>query len=116
MQEPGFHIDGKHYPFPESYTLGQTILVSRITRDEFYKFAEAIQEGTRDHSVIAAWAAVSVWQGNPDWTIDQVERFIMGIDIEAFDVASGEQDDTDPPPSGSVEPPESTDSPDSAAA
>ena len=54
MQEPGFHIDGKHYPFPESYTLGQTILVSRITRDEFYKFAEAIQVGQRGGGVEGA--------------------------------------------------------------
>ncbi len=116
MQEPGFWIDGQHYPFPESYTLGQTILVSRITGDEFYKYSEALQEGTRDHSVIAAWAAVSVWTKNPDWSIDEVERFIMAVPIDAFEIQSGTQEEDSPPPSGSVEPPESTDSPDKSAA
>ncbi len=115
MQEPGFWIDGQHYPFPESYTLGQTILVSRITGDEFYKYSEALQEGTRDHAVIAAWAAVAVWGKNPDWSIDEVERFVMATAIEKFEIQSG-ADDGDPPPSGSVEQPESTDSPVSAAA
>jgi hypothetical protein len=114
MQEPGFWIDGQHYPFPESYTLGQTILVSRITGDEFYKYSEALQEGTRDHAVIAAWAAVAVWHKNPEWSIDDVERFVMSIDIEKFELESGGADG-DPPPSGSVEQPEPTDSPDNAA-
>ena len=116
MQESGFWIDGQHYPFPESYTLGQTILVSRITNDEFYKYSEALQNGTRDHAVIAAWAAVAVWNKHPDWSIDEVERFIMSVDIEQFEVSSGSTEDVDPPPSGSVEPPEPTDSPVSAAA
>lgn len=116
-REPGFWIDGQHYPFPESYTLGQTILVSRITKDEFYKYSEALQEGTRDHAVIAAWAAVAVWQKHPDWTIDAVERFVMGVDIERFELDSGATEaGENPPPSGSVEQPESTDSPDNAAA
>lgn len=114
MQEPGFWIDGDHYPFPESYTLGQTILVSRITNDEFYKYSEALQDGTRDHSVIAAWAAVAVWHKHPDWSIDEVERFVMGVSIDAFEIASGPGEDN-PPPSGSVEQPESTDSPDKSA-
>jgi len=115
MQEPGFWIDGQHYPFPESYTLGQTILVSRITKDEFYKYSEALQDGTRDHSVIAAWAAVAVWQKHPDWSIDEVERFVMSVSIEAFEIASGGTDDS-PPPKGSVDAPESTDSPAKSAA
>ena len=116
MQEPGFLIDGEHYPYPGSFTFGEGMLIGRLTRKGLYEFAEALEEGSDDPSVMASYAAIAVWRKHPQWSIEDAEAFIMSLDIEKFGIVRTEVVNEDPPPTGSVEPPESTDSPDNAAA
>lgn len=112
--KPGFLLAGEHYSFPSSYTFGEAMLVGRLTRKGMYEFAEDLQAGTDDPANIAAIVAVAVWKKNPEWSIDDAEAFVMNLDMENFRFSKRE-DDSSPPPSGSVEQPESTDSPDNAA-
>ena len=116
MQEPGSLIDGEHYPYPVSYTFGEAMLVGRLTRKGMYEFAEALEEGSNDPSVMAAYVAIAVWKKHPQWSMEDAEAFIVNLDTEKFGIVSVEDQHDDPPLSGSVEPPESTDSPAKSAA
>lgn len=116
MSEPGFVIDGEHYPFPDNYTLGDTMLIGRFTGKGMYEFAEAIFDGTQDPAIITAYAAVAFWKKHPRWKLEKVEQHIMSVQFDAFGVETGEPSSDTDPQKGNGEKPESTDSPDNAAA
>lgn len=98
-----FAIGGRDYNFPESFRLGDPVLVQEITGMEFTDFAEALDDPQRRKSpvILAGLVGVAVWQSNPTWKRDRVRRFIEELDMEALEFPEAEQNtgegEQDPP-------------------
>lgn len=96
-KKAGFLIDGREYPFPEKFRLGDPVLVKQLTGMEFKDFAEALDDEDRreDPAILIGLIGVAVWQGNPRWTRDRVQAYVQQVDLEGFEAFGGE--DADPP-------------------
>ena len=113
------------YPFAESFTMGDTVLIRELTGMRFSEFAERLGEmqsdpeaGT-DQDVLLAMVGCAVWHRNPRWSRDRAVRFAERIDMAAFSPVEG--DDADPPSDPAASPSTdssagSTSSPDSSPA
>lgn len=100
-----FAIGNRDYSFPESFRLGDPVLVQEVTGMEFPDFAEALDDPQRRKSpvILAGLVAVAVWQGNPSWKRDRVRRFVEELDMDALNFpeaeqATPEQEDKQDPP------------------
>ena len=96
----GFEIDGRFYPFPQSFRLGDPVLVKELTGMEFNDFVEAFDsldpEDGVDPVVMVGLVGVAVWQEHPRWSRDKVVRFVQAVDMEKFDAIGGEGEASPP--------------------
>jgi hypothetical protein len=103
-EDPGFMIDGRFYAFPQSYTLGDSLLIRRLTGLTMTQFGDLLGDGdgTDDPGAIAGLVGVAVWHANPRWDIERVQRFVLAIDMASLQVQAPE-DEPDPPAVGGAE-------------
>lgn len=94
-ERPGFEIDGRRYPFPESFRLGDPVLVAELSGMPFPEFAEKLQdeEERKDPAVLIGLVGVAVWQGNPRWRRARVVEYVQQIDTEGFEAFGGDGED-----------------------
>lgn len=97
QEKAKFLIDGREYPFPEKFRLGDPVLVTQITGMSFKEFSAATddEELREDPAVLLGLVAVAVSQGNPRWKRERVIEFVQQIDFDNFDTSGG--DVADPP-------------------
>lgn len=122
--EAGFRIDGILYPFPDSYTVGDSVLIKvlgGLDMEDYFEGLADVQEQTEalargqariDPRLFAALIGVSVWRGHPRWSVERVTQFVQGIDMDklvteqaatAFEDETPE-DDASPPAQTKTEP------------
>lgn len=94
----GFQIGSQLYPFPESFRLGDPVLITEVTGMAFTDFAEAIDDETqRENPIIfAGLIAVAIWQANPRWKRERVRQFVESLDINAVQTVGGDDEGADP--------------------
>jgi hypothetical protein len=100
VEKPGFEIEGRRYPFPESFRLGDPVLVAELTGMSFPEFAEALDDPDRreDPAILIGLIGVAVWQGNPRWRRDKVIAYVQQIDLGEFEAFGGGAEDEQLPP------------------
>lgn len=111
--QDGVEIYKRFYPWPESFRLGDPVLVKEVTGMRWPDFAQALDEmdpeETPDQVVLAGLIAVAYWQGNPQMSRDKVRRTLERIPMEAFEIVEGDEgvaeDDASPPAEGGEKPP-----------
>lgn len=88
VDDPGFEIDGRLYPMPQSFRLGDPVLVTQLTGLTWPQFAEALDDPDRqqDPVILLGLIGVAVWQGNHGWTRDRAARYVELLDIGAVQV------------------------------
>lgn len=88
----GFIIAGREYPFPETFRLGDPVLITQTTGMTFKEFSAALddEELREDPAVLLGLVAVAVSQGNPRWKRDRVIEFVEQIDLDSFDSFGGD--------------------------
>jgi hypothetical protein len=114
----GVEIYKRFYPWPDSFRLGDPVLVKEITGMKWPDFAQALDEqsqaieeaeemGTKppapDQVVLSGLIAVAFWQGNPLMSRDKVRRALERVpmdDVELIDGDEGEVDVGPPAPGG----------------
>jgi hypothetical protein len=112
-EQGGFTIEGRFYPWPESFRIGDPVLIRELTGYEWEDFAARLDDGP-GMDMLAGLVGVAVWQGNPRWRRDRVLEYVQRIDIAAIDfpeVASNGGDAGPPEPTGGGSP-EASSSPD----
>jgi|GEM_PF-3963010 len=95
--ETAFVIDGREYPVPQAFRLGDPVLVSEVTGLQWMDFAELLDEGANDPRVMLGLIAVSVWQANPGWKRDRVARFVEQLAMDQVDFVSPDDDEQENP-------------------
>lgn len=102
MSHAAFLIDGVEYAIPQSYRLGDPVLIEEISGLRFHEFAERLTTSEwligRDPAVLVAVVAVAVWQQHEDWSREKVRKFIEALDTDQFDFKLPEQTETDADP------------------
>ena len=96
-EKAGFRIEGREYPFPQTFRLGDPVVVRSLTGMEFKEWAAALddEDQREDPVVLIGLIGVAVAQGNPRWSREKVIAFVQRIDLEGFEAFGGE--DADPP-------------------
>lgn len=103
-QKAGFEIAGRFYPWPESFRLGDPVLITELTGLEFSEFAEALDDderGLNDPVILLGVVGAAIWQANPRWTRERAARHVQGIPQNQFSYvagAAGEEDESADPP------------------
>jgi hypothetical protein len=103
VAEPGLRVNGKFYPLPSSYTLGEAEVVERVTGMNVQQFTEALpkqaQKEHQDVRVLIAFVWHAMHRENPDLTVDEVRALEFDdLNWEGLD----EGDAADPPPETSA--------------
>lgn len=100
VEETRFEIEGQMYPMPQSFRLGDPVLVTQLTGLTWGQFVEALDDPDRqqDPVILLGLIAVAVWQGNPRWTRDRISRYVEQLDIGAVQVHAGEPEADPGPP------------------
>lgn len=97
-----FRIGSREYSFPDSFRLGDAVLIQEVTGMEFPDFAEALDDPRRNRSpvIMAGMIAVAIWQAEPTRRRDSVRRFIEMIDMSTLDFGEPEaaEPQDGPPP------------------
>lgn len=117
-QQPGFNLQGRFYPTPTRFLLGDPILVSEVTGISWAEFLERLddEEQQNDPALMLGILAVAVWHEHPKWRRDRVCAYIQQVGFEEIEAVQPETEDeeadADPPPDGgdggsSERPPES---------
>ena len=104
----GVEIYKRFYPWPESFRLGDPVLVKEVTGMRWPDFAQALDEmdpeEAPDQVVLAGLIAVAFWQGNPLMSRDKVRRTLERIPMEEFEIVEGDEGpvegDASPPAEG----------------
>ena len=116
----GVEIYKRFYPWPDSFRLGDPVLVNQITGMRWPDFTQALDEqnqameeaeemGTEmpvpDQVVLAGLIAVAFWQGNPTMSRDKARRALERIPMEDIEVIDGDEGEADlgPPAQGGEE-------------
>jgi hypothetical protein len=104
-EDASFEIEGVTYPMPQSFRLGDPVLVAELTGMSWMQFVDALDDPDRreDPVVLLGLIAVAVWQGNARWTRERCARYVQNLDIASVKVHAGDDDD-DPPPAPGVDP------------
>jgi hypothetical protein len=102
-QEAGLEIDGRLYPIPTSFTIGEARGIKQITGMAPPEFSDALGDlsETMDPDVFAAFVWIAMHREDPSVTIEAVDN----IDFENV-VPVGEESEPSPPdePAGEGEP------------
>jgi hypothetical protein len=114
----GVEIYKRFYAWPDTFRLGDPVLVKEVTGMKWPDFAAALDEQNQaieeaeemggpapqpDQVVLAGLIAVAFWQGNPMMSRDKARRALERIpmdDIEVIDGDEGEADVGPPAPGG----------------
>lgn len=117
----GVEIYKRFYPWPDSFRLGDPVLVNQITGMRWPDFVQALDDqnqaiedaeemGTEppqpDQVVLAGLIAVAFWQGNPTMSRDKARRALERIPMDDIEVVDGDEGEADLNPlseSGSAE-------------
>lgn len=103
MAANGFEIHDAFYPLPESFRMGDPVLVEEVTGLTWGEFSDRTEEPENDPAVMLGMLAVAVWQTNPRWRRDRVARFVESLDIGDVKFI-GEEADEQSPPDGAASP------------
>ena len=103
-QDPYFEVEGRRYPMPQSFRLGDPVLVTQLTGMQWSVFVDALDDPDRaeDPIMLLGLIAVSVWQGNPRWTRERCARYVEQLDIGAVRVDAPETDAVPPTSPGTA--------------
>lgn len=99
-EQSGFQVGQGFYPLPEKFRIGDPSLVESITGLSWNEFTDRLDPDEPDPIVLSGMLAVAVWQANPRWTRDRVQRFVEGIAIDDVTFVGAEEEDApaqDPP-------------------
>jgi hypothetical protein len=113
----GVEIYKRFYPWPDSFRLGDPVLVKEVTGMKWPDFAQALDDqnqaieeaeemGTEppspDQVVLAGLIAVAFWQGNPTMSRDKARRALERIPMDDIEVVDGDEGEADvgPPVEG----------------
>lgn len=94
--EAAFVIEGREYPVPQAFRLGDPVLVTEVTGMQWMDFAELLDEGANDPRVMLGLIAVSVWQANPSWKRDRVARFVEQLAMDQVDFQAADDTEENP--------------------
>lgn len=95
-EKPGVKINGVFFPLPESFRLGDPVLVREVTGltwDEFTAMLEQEEGEITDPSVLTGMIAVSVWQANPKWPRARVVSFVEKVDLSDLETITPETEE-----------------------
>lgn len=98
--EPGFRIGAEFFPMSDSYTLGDTVLIRRVTGMGMSEFAECLMDEARQADAMAGLVAVAVARRYPSWPAEKVTKYVFAIDFADLESVAGEDvggDVVDPP-------------------
>jgi hypothetical protein len=115
----GVEIYKRFYPWPDSFRLGDPVLVKEITGMRWPDFVQALDDQNQaiadaeemggptpqpDQVVLAGLVAVAFWQGNPTMSRDKARRALERIPMEDIEVIDGDEGEADliPPAEGSA--------------
>lgn len=99
-----FEIEGRRYPFPESFRLVDPVLVEEVAGLKWDDFVDRIEDAGDDPAVMAGMVAVAFWQGNPRVRRDKIVQHIQQLDMEHVKVHV--EEDVPVPPAEPGESPE----------
>lgn len=102
----GFKLDGVEYEWPQSFRLGDPVLIREVTGLDWQEFVTLAERGDGDPSVVAGLIAASVWQANPKWSRERVRSLVEQADLDSLDVS--EEGEPDDPPVAEEAPPSAT--------
>lgn len=107
--QAGFEIAGVFYPFPDSYTIGDSVLVRMLTGMDMEEFGELLADSegaTSDPRLLIGLIGVAVWHKHPRWSVDRAARFVQQTDLDqlGFPESDEEGDAVPPAPEGSASP------------
>jgi hypothetical protein len=115
----GVEIYKRFYPWPDSFRLGDPVLVKEITGMRWPDFVQALDDQNRsmeeaeemgeeppqpDQVVLAGLIAIAFWQGNALMSRDKARRALERIPMEDIEVVDGDEGEVDlrPPVEGSA--------------
>lgn len=92
-KQPDFSIGKQDFYFPDSFRLGDPVLIEEVTGKDFTEFAEMLDDPHRRKSpvVLAGLVAVAVWQAHPTWRRDRVRRFIEETAQESLEFSQADE-------------------------
>jgi hypothetical protein len=109
--EAGFEIkhpeaeQGKFYPWPASFRLGDTVLVEKVTGLDWPDFAARlpnegeevpdIEAAADDIVIYIGLIAVSIWQHHPQWRRDKVAKYVEQLNLDRVVFIGGDEPDED---------------------
>jgi hypothetical protein len=120
----GVEIYKRFYPWPNSFRIGDPVLVNQVTGMTWPDFTAALDDQNRaiaeaeemggeppqaDQVILAGLIAVAFWQGNPQMSRDKARRAIERVPMEDVEIIEGETD-ISPPEQAAGEPPKLTSS------
>ena len=100
----GFEINGRFYPMPATFRLGDPVLVEELTGLEFPDFAERlglaqqVPDADLDPVLTLGLIGVSIWQANPRWRRDKVVRYVQAIPQDDVEFQGSDDEDGPSPP------------------
>lgn len=111
--EAYFEIEGRRYEVPQSFRLGDPVLVTQLTGLSWQSFVDSLDDPERgeDPVILLGLIAVAVWQGNPMWTRERCSRYVERLDIAAVRTEAPEADAIPPATPGTAPAPSSETSP-----
>lgn len=118
--EAGFRIDGILYPFPDSYTVGDSVLIkvlSGLDMEDYFEGLAEVQEQAAaltsgqarlDPRLFAALIGVSVWRAHPRWSVERATQFVQRIDMDKLVTEQAVESIEEETPEGDASPPAPT--------
>ncbi len=105
----GFRINGRFYPWPGSFRLGDPVLLEELTGLTYESFLERLPDDDSpddpDPVAMAGLIGVAIWHEHPTWRRDRVVRYTQQIEKEAIELVGAEfEDEPEPADPDYVEP------------
>lgn len=98
-EQAGFRIGDEFYPFPDNYTLGDSVLIETLTGLDMEEFAEKLAESEGSARIFAGLIGVAVWRQNPRWSSAKAARFVESLDLTTISSEAPEEEPDEDPPS-----------------
>jgi hypothetical protein len=99
LDEPQLHINGKPYPVPTSFTLGECRMIQRITGRSVGEFGRALSTvaASEDADTLTALVWVVMHRENPAVTVEEIEQLDIVTAFEQPKPGEGEGEQPSPP-------------------
>lgn len=103
--EAGVEINGRFYPVPTGFTLGEARTIKRLTGLGLVEYAEALSRIDEDPDVMTAFIWLAMHRDDPKVTVEQVEQ-IESVSLKFISPEPRAEekpkagDDEDPPSMG----------------